>query len=70
MEEVIGDLRKMCNEELFNFYSSPNIIRKIKLRRVGREGHMTRMGEKRNAQKVLVRKSEIKRSFGNPRSKR
>jgi hypothetical protein len=48
-KEATGDLRKLRNEELCNLYSSPNIIRTMKLRRVGRDGHVTRTGEKRNA---------------------
>jgi hypothetical protein len=43
----------MHNEELHNFYSSPN-IREIRLRRMGRARHVTRMGEERNACRVLV----------------
>jgi hypothetical protein len=38
----------MPNEELHNLYSSPSIIRMIKLRRVRWTGHVARMGEKRN----------------------
>jgi hypothetical protein len=37
------------NEELQNLYSSPNIIRMIKSRRMRRAGHVARMGEKKNA---------------------
>jgi hypothetical protein len=37
------------NEELHNVYSSPNIIRMIKSRRIRWEGHVERMGEKSNA---------------------
>jgi hypothetical protein len=33
-DEVTGDLRKLHNEELHNLYSSPSIIRMIKLRRM------------------------------------
>jgi hypothetical protein len=35
------------NEELHNLYSSPDIIRKIKLRRMRWAGHVVRMGEER-----------------------
>jgi hypothetical protein len=31
MEEIIGNWRKQHNEELHSLYSSPNIIRMIKL---------------------------------------
>jgi hypothetical protein len=38
--EVTGDWRKLHNEELHNFYFSPNIIRMIKLRRMRWAGHI------------------------------
>jgi hypothetical protein len=47
-DEVIG-WRKQHNEELHNLYSSPNIIRMIKSRKMRWAGHVTRMGAKRNA---------------------
>jgi hypothetical protein len=40
---VTGDWRKLHNEELHNFYSSPNIIRMIKSRRMRWTGHVARM---------------------------
>jgi hypothetical protein len=46
------------NEELHNLYSSPNIIRKIKPRRMRWAGHEGCMGEKRNAYRILIRKPE------------
>jgi hypothetical protein len=48
--------RKLHNEELHNFYSSPNIIRMIKSRRMSWAGHVARMGETRNAYRILVGK--------------
>jgi hypothetical protein len=62
---VTGGWRKLHNEELHNLYSSPSIIRIIKLMRW--TGHVARMGEKRNVYRVLVRKSEGKRPLGRPR---
>jgi hypothetical protein len=40
-DEVTGDLRKLHNEELHNLYSSPNIIRMIKSRRMRLAGHVS-----------------------------
>jgi hypothetical protein len=58
--EVTRDWRKLHNEELHNLYSSPNIIRMIKSRRMRLAGHVARMGETRNAYRVLVGKPEGK----------
>jgi hypothetical protein len=54
-------LEKVHNEELHNLYSSPSIIRVIKSRRMSWARHVTRMGEKRNACRILVGKPEGKR---------
>jgi len=43
--EVTRELRKLHNEELIDLYSSPNIVRVIKLRRMRWAGHVARMGE-------------------------
>jgi hypothetical protein len=59
--------RKLHNEELHNLYSSPNIIRMIKSRRMRWAGHVTRMGEKRNACRILVGKPEGRRPLGRPK---
>jgi hypothetical protein len=48
-------------------YSSPSIIRIIKSRRMRWAGHVARIGEKRNAYRILVGKPEGKRSLGRPR---
>jgi hypothetical protein len=66
-DEVMRDWRKLNNEELHNLYSSPNIIRMIKSRRMGWTGHEARMGEKRNAYRILVGKPEGKRELGRRR---
>jgi hypothetical protein len=60
---VAGDWRKLYNEELHNLYTSPNISRVIKSRRLRLTGHVTRMGEVRNAYKILVGKPKGKRAL-------
>jgi hypothetical protein len=66
-DEVTGDWRKLHNEELHNFYSSPNRIRMMTSRRMRWEKHVARMGEKRNAYRILVGKPQGERSLGRPR---
>jgi hypothetical protein len=58
------------NEELNILYSSPNIIRKIKSRRMSWAGHVACMGEERNVYRVLIGKPEGKRPLGRPRHRR
>ena len=43
-DEVTGEWRELHNEELNDLYSSPNIVRVIKLRRVRWTEHVARMG--------------------------
>jgi hypothetical protein len=64
---VFGDWRKLHNKDLHNLYSSPNIIRMIKSRRMRWAGHVARMGVTRNAYRILVGKPEGKRPLGRPR---
>jgi hypothetical protein len=45
---VTGEYRKVHNEELHDLYSSPSIIRIMKVRNMGWAGHVARMGERRN----------------------
>jgi hypothetical protein len=52
-DEVTGEWRKLHNEELRDLYSSPSIIRIIKSRRMRWAGHVARMGDKRNAYRLL-----------------
>jgi hypothetical protein len=66
-DEVTGDWSKLCNEELHNLYSSPNTIRMIKSRMMRWARHVARMGETRNAYRILVGKPEGKRPLGRPR---
>ena len=46
-DEVMGDCRRLHNEELNDLYSSPNIVRVIKSRRMRWAGHVARMSEER-----------------------
>jgi len=67
MGEVTGEWRKLHNEELHDPYSSPNIVRVIKSRRISWAGHVARMGEKTGVYRVLVGKPEGKRPLGRTR---
>jgi hypothetical protein len=55
-DEVTGEWRRLHKKELYALYSSPNIIRVIKSRRVRWAGHVARMGERRGAERVLVKR--------------
>jgi len=64
--EVTEDWRKLHNEELNDLYSSPNIIRVIKSRRMKSAEHVARVEEMRNAYTFLVGKPEGKRPVRTP----
>jgi hypothetical protein len=66
-DEVTGECSKLHNEELHILYSSPNIIRQIKSRRMRRAGHVARMEEERNMYKVFMGNPEGKRPLGRTR---
>jgi hypothetical protein len=66
-DEVMGGWRKVLNEELHDLYSLPSMIRVIKLRRMRWARHVARIGEMRNAYRLLVGKTEGKRLLGRPR---
>jgi hypothetical protein len=51
----------MHNEDLHRMYTSPNIIKVIKSRRVRWAGHASRTGNLRNAYTILVGRPEMKR---------
>ena len=57
-EEVTGEWRRLHNEELNGLYSSPNIVRVTKSRRMRWAGHVARMGEERGAYRVLLGKPD------------
>jgi hypothetical protein len=58
--EEDGSWRKLHNDEFHSLYSSPNIVRVIKSRRMKWAGHVARMGEGRDVDRVL---------FGRPTEK-
>jgi hypothetical protein len=66
-DEVAGEWRKFHNEDLHILYSSPDIIRQIKSRRMRWAGHVARLGEGRKVCRFLVGKPEGKRPLGRPR---
>jgi hypothetical protein len=65
--EEDGSWRKLHNDELHSLYSSPNIVRVIKSRRMRWAGRVARMGERRGVNRVLVGRPEGKRPLGRPR---
>ena len=66
-DEVTGEWRKLCNEELNDLYSLPNIVRVVKSRRMRWAEHVARMGEDRGVHRVLMGKPDGKRPLGRPR---
>jgi len=66
-DEVMGEWRRLHNEELNNLYCSPNTVRVIKSRRMRWAGHVACMGEERGVYRVLVGKPEGKTPLGRPR---
>jgi hypothetical protein len=65
--EEDGSWRKLHNDELHSLYSSPNIIRVIKSRRMRWAGHVGRIGEGRGVYRVLVGRPEGERPLRRPR---
>jgi hypothetical protein len=66
-DEVTGEWRKLHNKKLNDLYSSPNIVRVVKPRRMRWAGHVARMGEERGVHRLLVGKPEGKSPLGMPR---
>ena len=66
-DEVTGEWRRLHNEELNDLYSSPNIVRVIKSRRMRWAGYVARMGQERVVYRVLLGKPEERRPLGKPR---
>jgi hypothetical protein len=66
-DKVAGEWSKLHNGELHNLYSSPDIIRQIKSRRMRWAGHVALKVEGRKVYKVLVGTPEGKRQLGRPK---
>jgi len=66
-DELTEEWRRLHNEVLNDLYSSPNIVRVIKSRRMRWAGHLARMGEERVVFRVLVGKPEGRRPLRRPR---
>jgi hypothetical protein len=62
--EEDGSWRKLHNDELHNLYSSPNIVRAIKSRRMRWVGHVARVVESRGVYRVLVGRPKGKETTG------
>jgi hypothetical protein len=66
-KNLIYTFNTRLNGELHVLYSSPDIIRQIKSRRMRWAGHVSRVGEGRNVYRVLVGKPEGKKPLEKPR---
>jgi hypothetical protein len=66
-DEVTGEWRRLHNKELYALYSSPNITRVIRSRRLRWAGHVARRVERRGAYRALVGKPEGRRPLRRPR---
>jgi hypothetical protein len=67
--EEDGSWRKLHIDELHSLYSSPNIVRVIKSRRMRWAGQVARMGEGRGVYRILVGRPEGKRPLGRSKCK-
>jgi hypothetical protein len=59
-DEVTGEWKRVRKEELYGLYSSPNIIRMIKPRRMRWVGNVAHMGDRRGVQGFVVGRREGK----------
>ena len=66
-DESTTEWRKLHNAELHALFSSPNIIRSLKSRRLRWAGHVARLEQSRNVYRVFVGNREGKRPLGRPR---
>jgi len=63
-DEVTGEWRRLHNKELNDLYSSPNIVRVIKSRRMRWAGHVARMSKEKGLYRVLVGETGGKETTG------
>ena len=68
-DEVTREWRYLHNEELNDLYSSPNIFRVIKSRKMRWAGLVARMGKRKCVYRVLLGKPEGKKPLGRPRNR-
>jgi len=66
-DEVMGEWRRLRNEELNDMYSSTNIVRLTESRRMRWAGNVARMGEESGVYRVLLGEPEGRRPLGRPR---
>jgi hypothetical protein len=66
-DEMMGEWRKLHNEEFHNLYPSPDIIRQVKSMQMRWAGPVACIEEERKVYKVLMAKPEGKRRLGTPR---
>jgi hypothetical protein len=66
-DEVTGKWRKLHSGKLHNLYSSPDITRQTKSRRMRWAGHVARVGEGRNMYRILMGNPEGKKALERPR---
>jgi len=64
---MVGEWRKLHNEELHNFFASPYITRVVKSRMFRWKGHVATMGETRHMYNISVGETEEKRPLGRPK---
>jgi hypothetical protein len=65
--EEDGSWRKLHNDELHSLYSSPNILRVIKSKRLRWAGHVARMGDWKGVYRILIGRPQGIRPLGRPR---